>query len=194
MATTAKTLGTNIVYNNNTGYNVHPEYLLNFDTSQYIVGRGKVTIINGFAFPSIPSNAVVTGYNLYYYFSNTTTKKLYLVTGMTQGSSTYTAITPEIQFTGDGNVAKHEHVIAINDANDAGVVWMNNNLNAIRTGTDFGVRLTLTSSDSFYYFAIEIVYTVPPSSSIYVGGSQVSEVYVGGTKATAVYIGSTRVL
>ncbi len=156
-----------------------------------------------FDFPiSIPSNATITkvivscAAQTYGSSSSSVSKSLtdFKFATAIKGVSQYTEI-DGTTYTLAAPIAKTKttYTYTIDDPSSTLITWMNNNKSKVAAGSNFGFRFGLKYA-KVYWAKLEIEYTIPPSSSIYVGGSQVSEVYVGGTKATAVYIGSTRVL
>ena len=196
MASTAKHPGGNVVYSSNVSYWQPATNLLTMTSAKYCnpesSSKVAVVILNKYSVSGLDATKKITGFRLTTLCqrNSSETYSFRLVTGLSQGKSSYTNIsTAARSIADDGNYNQHERIIEVTDASSAEVVWMNNNIDKVIAGTDFGIRLYFKAI--VWYAALEIFYTTP--GGLYVGTSGASAVYRGTTKAN-VYLGTKKIM
>ena len=166
-----------------------------------------VAIYDGYSFAGLSNNTTIKSIKFTGYYkrdasgsSNRTYFSFYLVKDYYNGSTTsssnngYTAIgnenviVQEQYDVKDNDFTAFEYVL---DENSPEVIWANNNINQVNSGTNFGLRIR---GRKCHFKIFRLVLVLDDGSKIYIGSNQAKAVYVGGTQAKAVYIGSTKIL
>lgn len=203
MQNTTKHPGSNIVYTNTSSF-THPEKMLILDTTycSFVTGgEAGIAIINGYDISSLPPNTPITGYRVIMatsiISSSNTLPSFRLVTGITQNASTYTSIGDSHRINRNTETKLDSSSIyeytfeQINSSNEE-IIWLNNNLQTVLTGQNFGIRLYLADiAIAISYVALELLYG---GTNLYIGNKNATEVYVGNTKTNAVYLGNNQIL
>lgn len=194
-------------YYSSSVYISNPQNAYNNNSSGMTFGSSTCDVIfDGIDLSELPGNAIITGYKLSgscrtgQATSSSTSNVIFrLVTEYYNGSTTsssknyYTAISASDHniFSVSGKQENYTNVAYENkDANSTEIVWMNNNLDKVLGGTQFGVRMS-GKRTSLRYLTVVIYYADP--SKIFPGGTQSTAVYVGSTQAS-VYLGSTKLI
>lgn len=194
MASTDKHPGGNIVYESGTTSSNNASNLLTMTDKKYVYGVSTcVVILNRYAVSGLDNTKRINGFRLttLCQIGSNDIYSVRFVTGLSQGKSSYTSISSSARsIAHDGNSSKHIRIIEVLDPSSDEVVWMNNNIDKVISGTDFGIRLYFHGT-LIWYAALEIFYH---DTGLYVANTRSSSIYVGTAKADALYLANDKIL